>query len=500
MARPHVPYVDYHPGPGDATAHFAEEAMRRAAGTPNAADGDRVTTTVSHIESPSVMVAWRLRMAELGITLPFSPFYESIQSPDPRSAKGEVGFVLWSYDGTHARPNLGAPDGRAAQAVAAIATTRYHLPTWAEKASVTAQQFGAAWTHHLLATMINPPAAPEHVHPLDWVPRVQQAAALIIANFEDGFATLRALALGPVDWVVDAAIVALGELALRSPNFQPATLELFAYLRGQIAKDGFTCYAYPLACTWLRLQPGHAELEQWRRRILAGDEGGTTSSGCIGLLDGLNMEDYAEFTVRQEMLQCGGGGSLTALARDFGLPMLSPRHTYSKAWAEAINRDPRLQLAFEQTKGRIKLAMQGIDPDSEEARFSHNIMQGKGLDQEEELRKAQAAQQQMAAGDGGDPDPVVFPGQPVARLSDYVGMMKKMQAGDFNGALSAYGLNMATYSQVAQAWGTKFGTDPTLNAKMAAMMGCSRADQNVGSVEPPGEGWRDGVTPDSYQR
>ena len=94
-----------------------------------------------------------------------------------------------------------------------------------------------------------------------------------------------------------------------------------------------------------------------------------------------------------------------------------------------------------------------------------------GLDQEEELRKAQAAQQQQAAGAGGDPDPVVFPGHPVARLSDYVGMMKRMQTGDFNGALSAYGLDMATYSQVAQAWGTKLGTDPTLNAKMAAMMG-----------------------------
>lgn len=471
MVRPHEPYVDYHPGPGDATAHFAEEAMRRAAGSPDAADGDRVTTTVSHIESPSVQIAWRLRMAEIGISLPFAPFYENVQQPDPRRPKTEVEFVLWSYDGTQARPNLGPPDDRAAAAIAAIATTRYHLPTWAEKAYGTAQQFGSAWTHHLLATMINPPPAPEHIHPLDWVPRIQQAAALVLAWLPEGFGVLRSLALGPVDWVVDAAIVALGEVAMRTPNLRGPVLDLFAYLRGQVAKEGFTCFAYPLACTWLRLDPNDAELKQWKQRILAGDEGGTTSSGCIGLLDGINMEDYAEFSVRQEMLQFGGGGSLQALAAEYGLPMVTPRHTYSPAWAEAINEDPRLQLAFEQTKGRIKLAMQGIDPDSEEARFSHNIMQGKGLDQEEELRKAQAAQQQMAAGDGGDPDPVVFPGQPVARLSDYVGMMKKMQAGDFNGALAAYGLTMATYSQVAQAWGTKFGTDPTLNAKMAAMMG-----------------------------
>lgn len=208
-ARAREPYVDFHPGPGDATAHFADEAMRRAAGSPHVADGDRVTTTVSSIESPSVQIAWRLRMAEIGINLPLEPFFESVQVPHPRLPKTQVDFALWSYEG---------------------------------------------------------------------------------------------------------------------------------------------------------------------------------------------------------------------------------------------------------------------NPDSEEARFSHNIMAGKPLHQEEEVRKAQAAQQQMAAGDGGDPDPTVFPGQPLAKLSDYVGMMKKMQTGDMNGALAAYGLNMTTYGQVAQAWGTKFGTDPTLNAKMAAMM------------------------------
>lgn len=491
-SRPRDPYVDYHPGPGDATAHYAEEAMRRAANSPDAADGDKVTTTVSHLESPSVQIAWRLRMAEIGITLPLAPFFENIQQPDPRVPKGQVEFALWTYEGTQARPSLGTPDERAAAAIASIATTRYHLPTWADRAGAVAQQFGPAWTQHLLAAMLNPPAAPDHIHPLDWVPRMQQAAALIIAWYDNGFVTLRSIALGPVDWVVDAAIVALGELSMRNPAMRGEVEQLFTFLRSHVAKEGFTCYAYPLACTWLRLvppsDPRHAELQQWKQRILSGQEGGTTSSGVIGLIDGINMEDYAEFCVRQEMLQAGhhptsrlgaaaqafmgnaASGSIQELADEYGLPMLSPTHTYSVAWAEAINEDPRLGLAFEQTKARFKMTLQGIDPDSEEARFTHNIMQGKQLDQEDEIRKAQAAQQQMAEGNAGDPDPVVFPGQPVAKLSDYVGMMKKMQTGDFNGALAAYGLNMATYSQVAQAWGAKFGTDPSLNAKMAAMM------------------------------
>ena len=71
---------------------------------------------------------------------------------------------------------------------------------------------------------------------------------------------------------------------------------------------------------------------------------------------------------------------------------------------------------------------------------------------------------------GGDPDPTVFPGQKVAKLSDYVKIMKGMQTGNMMGALAAYGLDMMSYAQVATAWGQKLGADPVLNAKFAAMM------------------------------
>jgi hypothetical protein len=469
-------FVDYHPGPGDATAHFAEEAMCRAAGSPEAAHRDRVTTTVSHIESPSVQIAWRLRMAEIGIELPYTTFFEAIQRPDPRVPKGQVDFVAWQYDGTTARPALGAPDPRAIEAIAAIARQRYHLPTWAQAAAATATLFGPGWEQHLVATMLYPPPAPDHVHPLDWVPRMQVAAALVIAFGAGGHRTLQALALGPVDWIVDAAIIALGELALRNPAALGEVEQLFGHLRAQIPAEGYTCYAYALACTWLRIvhqaDPRRVALAQWRDRILAGQEGGTTASGCIGLVDGINMEDYAEFEVKQELVQMGSRdyGTVASLAAAYGIPMLTGSVAYNRAWREAINEDARLGLAFAQTKARIKLALQGIDPDSPEARLSHNLIAGKGLDHEEEMRKAQAAQQQLAAGGDNDPDPMVFPGQRVAKLSDYVGLMRRMQGGDFNGALAAYGLDMGSYTQVMQAWGTKLGVDPILNAKFGKMM------------------------------
>ena len=97
-------------------------------------------------------------------------------------------------------------------------------------------------------------------------------------------------------------------------------------------------------------------------------------------------------------------------------------------------------------------------------------IEAKPFNQAEEMQKAQAAQQQIAAGGGGDPDPVVFPGQRVARLSDYVGLMKGMQSGNMMGALGQYGLDMMGYAGVATQWGQKLAQDATLNAKFAAMM------------------------------
>ena len=64
----------------------------------------------------------------------------------------------------------------------------------------------------------------------------------------------------------------------------------------------------------------------------------------------------------------------------------------------------------------------------------------------------------------------VFPGGRVAKLSDYVALMKGMQTGDMMGALSRAGLDMSSYMAVATQWGQKLATDATLNAKFAQMM------------------------------
>lgn len=93
---------------------------------------------------------------------------------------------------------------------------------------------------------------------------------------------------------------------------------------------------------------------------------------------------------------------------------------------------------------------------------------GGGMQQQ--IAAGQAAQQQVAAGAGGDPDPLVFPGQRLARLSDYVRLMKAMQTGDMNAALRAAGMDMASYGTAAGAWAMKMANDPVLTAKYMAMI------------------------------
>jgi len=75
----------------------------------------------------------------------------------------------------------------------------------------------------------------------------------------------------------------------------------------------------------------------------------------------------------------------------------------------------------------------------------------------------------VAEGNAGDPDPECFPGQPVARLSDYVAILKGMQQGNM-GILGQYGLDMMSYMPVATAWGAKMAADPVLTEKFTRMM------------------------------
>jgi len=202
---------------------------------------------------------------------------------------------------------------------------------------------------------------------------------------------------------------------------------------------------------------------------------------------GLTLEQYAEFSFERDRLmgnvsqqgvlaavQNFAGRKpppeLIALAQRFNVPLHTADGTfypYVRQWQEAIGASSELQERFAELQRSQNLRKLGVS--GEEQAALDEIRRGE-MDMHLRMAQQQQAQRAVAEGHAGDPDPLVFPGQKVQKLSDYVRIMKRMQGGDFMGAIAEYGLDMMTYSSVATAWGAKFAADPTLNEKFSRMM------------------------------
>jgi hypothetical protein len=192
-----------------------------------------------------------------------------IQNPDPRVAKGQVDFVLWAYDGTNPRPNVPPPDPRVVPQIGELAAMPYNLDQWHARAAPIAQQMGPAWITQLGCLMVHACPPPPKMDAFEWVQRVQIAAALVIGHIDRR--ALQTIALGPVDWTTNAAVLALSRHAKADANARRDIEQLYGYLRQQISTSSYTCYEHPLAVAWLDLgnHPPHVDqdLRAWRDRI-----------------------------------------------------------------------------------------------------------------------------------------------------------------------------------------------------------------------------------------
>jgi hypothetical protein len=67
-------------------------------------------------------------------------------------------------------------------------------------------------------------------------------------------------------------------------------------------------------------------------------------------------------------------------------------------------------------------------------------------------------------------DPVVFPGKIIAKLSDYVAVIKGIQKGDMLGTLKKNGIELTSWGTIATEWMTKLASDGKLNEKFTMML------------------------------
>src|SRR5262249_53277310 len=241
LAQQVMPYVGYLPDPPDVTAALQRapeqdskgersrdarprrtregglvegEARKGELLEEEARQGERgmYPATLPNLEAPSNYVAFEW-LQRLDVTV------ARIQKPDPRLPRGRVDYLLWDFEGTRPRVAVTPPAPAVAHEVADLAAQPYRLDAWWGHARRLARQLGPARVEDLLGTMVYPPGVSRVDRPAAWVYRVQVAAALVLAHLDSGWEesvrrkALLALANGPMDWSVDAALVALASLA-----------------------------------------------------------------------------------------------------------------------------------------------------------------------------------------------------------------------------------------------------------------------------------------------
>jgi hypothetical protein len=142
------------------------------------------------------------------------------------------------------------------------------------------------------------------------------------------------------------------------------------------------------------------------------------------------------------------------------------RDVYAAALVE-MNNLPTLGPAYEQHR-RTYAANDEVlfNPFQTIARRKPHISTAAKSNQADQLVQAYHAQT-APGGDGGDADPVVFPGERLSKMSDFVRIQKAMQRGDFPGVLTREGIDMGYYGQMSIRWAQAVQTDPSLAMRYA---------------------------------
>jgi hypothetical protein len=193
---------------------------------------------------------------------------DEIQQPDPRQPRVPVDLQLWRYDGVYASPAVPPPSAEIAEIVRALASQPYALEIWQDLAGEAAARLTPDDAEEIAAAMAHPPSAPEGMRAWVWLQRVQFAAALILSRLDTGWVgsirrkALIDLANGPLDWSVDAAVVALATIARAETEARAEITQLYRDILKNTPTSGYTCYVAPVLISYLavpEISPGERE-------------------------------------------------------------------------------------------------------------------------------------------------------------------------------------------------------------------------------------------------
>ncbi|GEN09058.1 hypothetical protein MFU01_40950 [Myxococcus fulvus] len=269
-----TPWVDYLPQRIDAGIH----ALRQMSLQPPAASGNtppKVKLSTQWLEAPSVQLAWELHREWRGFPCVVDVVVQQVQRPDPRQPIEPVEFTLWSYTDTRPSRAVTPPPEEVGTALAELASVPFQREDWWREAARTSRALSAHEPEAIARAMVHPPPPRGSHSTWAWLQRIQLASAFVIATREEAWLDSRrrtlllALAKGPMDWTVEAALVTLAHVARTTPEARAEVRALFQSL-DQHTQD-YASYEYALLCAWLQLPElsdvERAGLEERRRHI-----------------------------------------------------------------------------------------------------------------------------------------------------------------------------------------------------------------------------------------
>jgi tetratricopeptide (TPR) repeat protein len=279
------PWVDFLPEPTEATINTLRKILEAVAKKEmELHSSSNMKLTLSCLEAPSAIRSVRRELSGLAEGATLSVTVQNIQKPDPRVPWGQgllarLGLgkkrpVLWRYEGTEASPAVEPPPAEVAEKLGALAAKPFRMESWRAEAASLARELARVTPLELAAVMVHPPPKPEGVREWNWFVAVQLAAALVLAESGAGRELLVDLLHGPMDWVGEAAVVALTERALTHSTEAEVVIKELAVLLQQRPSEGTWCLEYSVVVRMLRL-PGlppdlREWLEGWRGRIESG--------------------------------------------------------------------------------------------------------------------------------------------------------------------------------------------------------------------------------------
>jgi tetratricopeptide (TPR) repeat protein len=248
---------------------------------------DEVLPKVVQLESdspvvPSARLAFERGLARAGHSLQLEVVRKSVSSASSsesesesefepeqtssRRADGDPAFTLWSEGEAVPKSRFAPPPSWLAEALSELASYRFQLNGWYSLAEPIAQRNPGV--SELLGAMVHPPDPPEGAPWHVWLQRVQVASAMVMARLGPGWVgserrrALTALVLGPTDWSVTAAIVALSAIAMHEPAAEADVHELFGQALARAPREGRGGYLRALLECWLRFPDLSPEMRE----------------------------------------------------------------------------------------------------------------------------------------------------------------------------------------------------------------------------------------------